>query len=160
MSPSAKKKTKPRKATPPKKAKAKATKPKRVGKKAIAVKEKPKRVEKKKPLIEEKPKKPAPRAKKIAEKKEAPPPAKTIAKPAPLKLGPPPSAIVATRHVDSDSLHERGARGFSFGELTSAGVPLNAAKSHDLSVDVRRRSVVDKNVETLKGWLHQVAKKK
>jgi ribosomal protein L13E len=54
--------------------------------------------------------------------------------------------------VDSDSLHERAARGFSFGELSSAGIPLDAAKRQDLSVDIRRRSVVDQNVEALKGW--------
>jgi ribosomal protein L13E len=153
MSKSAKKKAKPRKAIAPKKTKAKVTRPKKV-EKVIRAKE-------------EKPKKAAPKTKPVvAEKKEAPvkPVAKTISKPIskpePLKLGPPPMAIVATRHVDSDSLHERQARGFSFGELSSAGVPLNAAKDHDLSVDVRRRSVVDKNVETLKGWLEPVAQKK
>jgi ribosomal protein L13E len=151
MSKSAKKKAKPRKAIAPKKTKAKVTRPKKVEKVTRAK--------------EEKPKKAAPKTKTVAEKKEPPakPVAKTIskpiAKPEPLRLGPPPMAIVATRHVDSDSLHERAARGFSFGELSSAGVPLNAAKDHDLSVDVRRRSVVDKNVEMLKGWLEPVAKK-
>jgi len=148
MSKSAKKKAKPRKATAPKKTKAKATRPKKVEKVTRAK--------------EEKPKKAAPKAKTVAEKKESPvkPVAKPISKPEPLKLGPPPMAVVATRHVDSDSLHERQARGFSFGELSSAGVPLNAAKNHDLSVDVRRRSVVDKNVQMLKGWLQPVAQKK
>jgi len=156
MSPPAKKQAKPRKATAPKKAKkpkAKVTQPKKVEKVIRAKEEKPKKV--------------APKTKRVvAEKKEAPvkPLAKTISKPIskpePLKLGPPPMAIVATRHVDSDSLHERQARGFSFGELSSAGVPLNAAKSHDLSVDIRRRSVVAKNVETLKGWMQPDANKK
>ena len=144
MSKSAKK-AKPRKATVPKKAKkakAKVTRPKKVEKAARAKVEKPKKVATKTKTV-------------VAERKEAPvkPVAKTITKPItkpePLKLGAPPMAVVATRHVDSDSLHERAARGFSFGELTSAGVPLNAAKSHDLSVDIRRRSVVPKNVETL-----------
>jgi len=153
MSKSAKKKAKPRKATAPKKPKAKVTRPKKVGKVARSKVEKPKKVALKTKTV-------------VAEKKETPvkPVAKTItkpiAKPEPLKLGPPPEAIVATRHVDSDSLHERAARGFSFGELSSAGVPLNAAKSHDLSVDIRRRSVVDKNVEKLKGWLQPAPKKK
>jgi ribosomal protein L13E len=154
MSKSAKKKAKPHKATPPKKSKAKVTKQKKVQKVTRAT--------------EEKPKKAAPKAKKTVEKKEAPvktvakpeAPVKTVPKREPLKLGPPPMAVVATRHVDSDSLHERQARGFSFGELSSAGVPLNAAKNHDLSVDVRRRSVVDKNVETLKGWMQPAVKKK
>ena len=49
-------------------------------------------------------------------------------------------------------MHERAARGFSFGELASAGVPLNAAKREGLSLDIRRRSVVEGNVEMLKGW--------
>jgi ribosomal protein L13E len=164
MSPPAKKKAKPHKATAPKKTKAKVTKQKKVQKVARAIEEKPKKGAPKAKKIEQKKEAPI----KIAEKKEAPAktvtrpeaPVKTVPKREPLKLGPPPMAVVATRHVDSDSLHERQARGFSFGELSSAGVPMNAAKSHDLSVDVRRRSVVAKNVEVLKGWLEPAAKKK
>jgi ribosomal protein L13E len=145
MSASSKKQPKskvaPAKAKGKAKAKAKVTKVKKT--------EKVVKVEKKAPAAEEKPKKAAPKPSKQAEeKKEAP--AKTTVKAEPVKLGPPPMAMVTVRHVDS--LHERAARGFSFGELSSAGIPLNAAKRQDLSVDSRRRSVVEQNVEALKGW--------
>jgi ribosomal protein L13E len=66
-------------------------------------------------------------------------------------------ATIATMHIDS--LHERSARGFSFGELASAGVPLNSAKREGLSLDIRRRSVVERNVEALKGWFKSPASK-
>ncbi|MDA4116514.1 MAG: ribosomal protein L13e [Thaumarchaeota archaeon] len=98
--------------------------------------------------VEEKPKKAAPRAKKVAERKEAP--AKVSVKAEPVVLGPPPAATVASRHIDS--LRERPGRGFSVGELASAGVPLNTAKREGLPLDIRRRSVVEGNVEALKGW--------
>ncbi len=49
-------------------------------------------------------------------------------------------------------MRERPARGFSFGELSSAGVPLNTARRGGLSLDLRRRSVHVVNVEKLKGW--------
>lgn len=138
MSASTKKKARPAKpSSAKKKTKAKAAKPKKVEKKAPAA-----------AAAEEKPKKVAPKAKKAAEKKVAAP--KTTEKKQMVKLGPPPIAMVASRHIDS--LHQRVARGFSFGELASAGVPLDTAKRQDLSVDVRRRSVVHENVEKLKGW--------
>jgi ribosomal protein L13E len=102
----------------------------------------------------EKPKSTTPRAKKVVEeKKEAPP--KVSVKAEPVVLGPPPGATIASRHIDS--LHERSARGFSFGELASAGVPLNAAKREGVSLDIRRRSVVEGNVEALKGWFKSPA---
>jgi ribosomal protein L13E len=104
--------------------------------------------------VEEKPKKAAPKPKKREDKKEAP--VKMVARPEPMKLGPPPEATVASRHIDS--MHERLARGFSFGELASAGVPLNAAKREGLSLDIRRRSVLDGNVEALKGWFKSPGK--
>ncbi len=119
---------------------------------------KPKKVEKKASPPKEKPKKAAPKAKKVV-KKEAPPP-KAVVKAEPVKLGPPPMAMVTTRRADAGAPHERSARGFSFGELASAGVPLSTAKRQDLSIDLRRRSVVDKNVEMLKGWLKSSAKTK
>jgi ribosomal protein L13E len=145
-----KKKVKPKgkKAPARKKAGAKVSKTKAV--KPVAKKEKPKAVAK-----VEKPKSPAPRAKKAIEKKEIP--AKPIVKAEPVVLGPPPGATIASRHIDS--LHERSARGFSFGELASAGVPLNAAKREGLSLDIRRRSVVEGNVEVLKGWFKSPAGK-
>jgi len=98
--------------------------------------------------VEEKPKKAAPKPKKVAERKEAP--AKVSVKAEPVVLGPPPGATVVSRHIDS--LSERPGRGFSFGELASAGVPLNTARREGLSLDVRRRSVEGGNVEALKGW--------
>ena len=137
MSASTKKKAKPKGAPAKSKSKAKVTKTKKVEK-----------VEKKVAVAAEKPKKVAPKAKKVEDKKEAPP--KTEPKAQPVKVGPPPTELVAVRHIDSS--HERAGRGFSFGELSSAGIPLNTAKHQDLSVDIRRRSVVDQNVEALKGW--------
>jgi ribosomal protein L13E len=133
MSASSKKQGKPRGASTKAKSKAKVTKTKKIEKKAPAV---------------EKPKKAASKPKKMVEKKEVLP--KAAARAEPLKMGPPPMAIVAARHLDSS--HERAARGFSFGELSSAGIPFNTARRTELSVDIRRRSVVDRNVEALKGW--------
>jgi len=106
-----------------------------------------KELEEKAPLAEEKPKR-AQKTKKPAEKKEAV--AAEMAKTEAVKLRPPPTAMVSWRHLDS--LHERQARGFSFGELASAGIPLNTAKSQALSIDIRRRSVRDENVNKLRAW--------
>ncbi len=128
------------------KKKAKPTKKKASAKKASVTKTK--KVVKAAPAAKEK--KAAPRAKKPAEKKEAPP--KEVVKVERVELGTPPLATVEVRHVDSDSLHERVARGFSFGELASAGIPLNSAKREGLDLDIRRRSVVEGNVEALKAW--------
>jgi hypothetical protein len=49
-------------------------------------------------------------------------------------------------------MHRRQARGFSFGELGAAGVGLVFARDHEVMIDIRRRSVLDENVEGLKGW--------
>jgi len=135
MSASAKKKAKPegKKAPAPKK-KAKVTKTKKAAKAAVPE--------------EKKPKKAPAKAKKAAEKKEAP--VKAVVKAGPVQLGPPPGAIIVARRVDS--LRRRAARGFSFRELASAGVPLNAAKREGLSIDIRRRTTLDGNVEELKEW--------
>jgi ribosomal protein L13E len=131
MSASGKKKAKPGMKKTPTRKKAKVTRTKKVVKAPV----------------EEKPKKAA-KAKKAVEKKEVPP--KTVVKEERVKLGPSPIAVISARHIDS--LRERPGRGFSFGELSSAGVPLNAARRHGLSLDIRRRSVVEGNVEMLKGW--------
>ena len=45
---------------------------------------------------------------------------------------------------------ERVGRGFSKGELKSAGLTLQDAKKLGIYVDKRRRSVHEKNVEALK----------
>lgn len=139
MSVAAKKKAKPEGKKPAPR-KAKVTKTKKAVKAAEPV---------------EKPKKVASKAKKVVEKKEVP--AKAVVKPRPVELGPPPGAIIVARRVDS--LRERAARGFSFGELASAGVPVNAAKREGLSLDIRRRTVLDGNVEALKGWFKSSGKK-
>jgi ribosomal protein L13E len=125
----------------PSKKKAKVTKTKKVVK--VAAAEKPKKA-----AIP----KAAPKVKKAAEEKATPP--KAVVKPEGVELGPPPAAVITARtarHTD-DSSRERPARGFSFGELASAGVPLNAAKREGLSLDIRRRSVVVGNVDMLRGW--------
>jgi ribosomal protein L13E len=140
MSTSDKKKAKPGKKAPARKTKAKVTKTKKVAKPAAVV-VKPKKIEKVEKVAKvAKPKK--------VEKKEAP--AKVAVKVERVELGPAPAAVVSARHIDSSQ--ERPGRGFSFGELASAGVPLNAAKREGLSVDVRRRSVLEGNVAALKGW--------
>ena len=90
---------------------------------------------------------PKSKAKPPAKKEPVP---KTVTKKAPVKLGPPPSATIISRYADSTQ--ERRGRGFSFGELESAGVPLIDARNNKLSVDVRRRSVLNSNVESLKAW--------
>jgi len=134
MSATAKKKAKPEGKKPAPRKKAKVAKTKK------AVKEEAPE--------EEKPKKAAPKVKKAVEKREAPD--KAVVKAIALVLGPPPSAVIVARRVDS--LRERAARGFSFGELASAGVPVNAAKREGVSLDIRRRTVLDGNVEALRGW--------
>jgi len=139
MSNSAKKKAKPegKKSAPTKKAK--VAKTKKVAKEAAPQEEKPKKV--------------APKVKKAVEKKEAP--AKAVVKAKPVELGPPPSAVIVARRVDS--LRERAARGFSFGELASAEVPVNAAKREGVSLDIRRRTVLEGNVKALRGWFKSPA---
>jgi len=159
MSAPKKKKAKPKGKKVParKKAGTKVSKTKAV--KVAAKEEKPKSAPPKpKKAVEEKKEKKAveeKKEKKAQEKKEAP--AKPSAKAEPIALGPPPEATIASRHIDS--LHERPARGFSFGELASAGVPLNTAKREGLSLDLRRRSVVEGNVDALKGWFKSPAGK-
>jgi ribosomal protein L13E len=124
-----------------------ATKKSASGKKNAKV-AKTKRVVKATPAS--KPTKVVPRVRKPVEKKEAP--AKQVIEVERLELGPRPTASVVVRHLDAGSMHERAARGFSLGELASAGVPLNAAKREGLALDIRRRSVVEGNVGLLKGW--------
>jgi len=123
-------------APPPRKAKVRTApaskkKPKRA--KRVTSVEKPKRIAKAKPTEKE--------VHAQAPVKETP------------RLGPPPMPTVESRHLES--LHERQARGFSFGELASAGVPVAAAKREELSIDIRRRSVLEENVGKLKVWFRR-----
>ncbi len=112
---------------------------------------KPKKAQPKRPVKAapptQKPKK-QPKEKKVKEQKPA---AQSQPKTERVELGPAPAAAVAARHMDS--MHERKGRGFSFGELASAGVSMAIALRQNLSLDVRRRSVVEGNVEALKAWL-------
>ena len=124
----------PRKSAPPKKAAKKTPKPKAV----------------------EKPEEEAPKEEVVEEVQEAKPAPVAKPKAAMEKPGAAPLAEVSARHLDS--MHHRGGRGFSLGELDSAGVPRSAAKRFDLSVDVRRRSVLNENVEKLRSWFKPQAK--
>lgn len=65
-------------------------------------------------------------------------------------LGRAPTAMVTTRH--GTGMVSREGRGFSFGELSGAGVAFGHAKDWGLMVDRRRRSVIEGNVNSLKGW--------
>jgi ribosomal protein L13E len=146
LSKSAKKEGKPKRASGAKiEGKPKTTKVKKSEKKVE------RKEEKRQAPVEEKPKK---SVKKAAEKQEKPAreePARTVTKTEPLNLGVPPLATISARHPGSP--HERSARGFSFGELSSAEISLNLARREEVSIDVRRRSVVSQNVEALKSWL-------
>lgn len=62
-----------------------------------------------------------------------------------------PHPRVLARH--NGSLKERSARGFSWGELSAAGVERRVARGWGVQVDIRRRSTVTSNVERLKSWL-------
>lgn len=65
-----------------------------------------------------------------------------------VKLVPAPRVIA--RH--EREMIQRGARGYSLGELESAGIAFVVAKKAGVPLDARRRSVLDANVESLKGW--------
>lgn len=70
-----------------------------------------------------------------------------------------PVAMVVARH-GAESVTRPG-RGYSLGELKGAGVALGQAVRLKVSIDYRRRSVLDGNVSALKGWgSHQGAAKK
>jgi hypothetical protein len=46
----------------------------------------------------------------------------------------------------------RIGRGFSIGEVSEAEMPMLLARSWNLMMDVRRRSVLESNVASLKSW--------
>jgi len=95
-----------------------------------------------------KPKKPAEKTAPAKPKEETttPPKIVEVAKP----KGEAPRAMVSSRH--EGEMIEREARGFSMGELGGAGFTLGAAGRLGLSTDIRRRTVLEKNVESLKSW--------
>jgi ribosomal protein L13E len=61
-----------------------------------------------------------------------------------------PSALVSSRH--GIAMVERAGKGFSMGELAGASLPLTIARRWGVSTDSRRRSVLEPNVQLLKGW--------
>ena len=75
-----------------------------------------------------------------------------------LPKGPPPLAMVNTRHAGG--MIERAARGFSLGELSASALSFERAKKWRVPLDIRRRTALDGNVTRLTGWLHVVAKPK
>jgi len=74
-----------------------------------------------------------------------------------VELTPAPSPIVLVRH--EYEMQERVARGYSLGELASAGVSFIVAKGIGVPLDLRRRSALDGNVALLKGWYVPAPKK-
>jgi len=64
--------------------------------------------------------------------------------------GPAPKAMVHSRHAGGSI--EREGRGFSVGELHTARFPALYAWRWKLPLDLRRRSVNERNVEALKKW--------
>lgn len=122
--------------------------------KAKNAKAKPKKAQAKKPAkaapVAQKPKK-QPKERRVKEQAPAPQKEAKQVKTERVNLGPPPVATVAARHIDR--LQDRKGRGFSSGELDSAGVSLEVARRHGLSLDIRRRSVLEGNVAALSAWL-------
>ena len=67
-----------------------------------------------------------------------------------------PEAEVSSRH--EGGLVQRAGKGFSFEELSGAGVPLRLARRWGVRVDGRRRSALGPNVRALKSWFVPVRK--
>ena len=84
--------------------------------------------------------------------------AKTRVETESLPKGPPPLAMVNTRHAGG--MIERAARGFSLGELSASALSFERAKKWRVPLDIRRRTALDGNVTRLTSWLHVVAKPK
>ncbi len=66
-----------------------------------------------------------------------------------------PEAMVSSRH--GTEMVTRLGRGFSFGELSNAGLAPRLASKWGARVDSRRRSILDGNVDSLKGWVGHTA---
>src|SRR2546428_9758902 len=84
--------------------------------------------------------------------------AKTRVETESLPKGPPPLAMVNTRHAGG--MIERAARGFSLGELSASPLSFETAMKWRVPLDIRRRTALDGNVTRLTSWLHVVAKPK
>jgi len=65
-------------------------------------------------------------------------------------LGKAPEAMITSRH--GTGFVTRQGRGFSMGELSGAGLSRNIASNWGLRLDLRRRSVVESNVSSLRSW--------
>lgn len=61
-----------------------------------------------------------------------------------------PEAMVTSRH--GTGVITRLGRGFSMGELVGAGLSPKLASDWGARLDLRRRSVIDSNVASLKSW--------
>ena len=70
---------------------------------------------------------------------------------------PAPAPFVLARH--EYEMIERVARGYSRGELESAGMTFIVAKKAGVPLDPKRRSVLESNVSMLKGWYVPAPKK-
>ena len=84
------------------------------------------------------------------EKRETPTP------PARVDLGEHPLPTVESRH--KFSMESRQGRGFSFGEIQSAGIPRVDVAKHRIPLDIRRRTTLDQNVQSLRNWFGQAAR--
>jgi ribosomal protein L13E len=70
-----------------------------------------------------------------------------------------PVAMVSSRN--GTEMVSRQGRGFSLGEVSGAGLDPRSVANGGAHIDVRRRSVIEGNVESLKGWgahLHSAEK--
>lgn len=69
---------------------------------------------------------------------------------APKPAGRVPVAMVIARH--GTGTVTRSGRGFSFGELSGVGLAPRVAANWGVRIDPRRRSVIEGNVNLLRGW--------
>ena len=89
-------------------------------------------------------------------KPEGPKPKETVeTKVTPGRLAKLPEATVSSRH--GTEMVSRQGRGFSMGEITGAGLSRRLLMERGVPVDVRRRSVLDGNLESLKQWGEKAA---
>ncbi len=93
-------------------------------------------------------------ARKAAAKRTAPKTKKAeateVAEEKTAEVRPLPTPFVLARHERGSQ--QREARGYSLGELGSAGMTFIVAKKAQVPVDIRRRSVLEANVGKLKEW--------
>jgi ribosomal protein L13E len=92
--------------------------------------------------------KPKPRGKKDKEEGTKSEKVKTATRVKP--SGRTPQAEVFSRH--GDGMVTRRGKGFSVGEIGRATLPMRLASRWSLPIDLRRRSVLDANVQNLTKW--------